>query len=168
VRIEETRDRLVFRDRPAPFWTFYLLFLAAGSTLLYLAWTGAPDRLSYVIAMVIGSSQVACGSYMLWKEPASVVKLDVRSGRVEIERWGLFHRQEQRVPLASIKKAEIEVGQHTEGGEIYRPTLLLCSGERLPSSLFWYQTDQRCAEIAYRINEFLLAWRHVIPPSQPG
>jgi hypothetical protein len=102
---------------------------------------------------------------MLWKEPASVVKLDVRTGRVEIERWSPFRSQERRVPIASIRRAEIEVSEQTEGGEIYRPALVLCSGERLPSSMFWYPTDEGCAEIANRINEFLLAWRHVIPPS---
>jgi hypothetical protein len=140
-----------------------LIFLAVGSTILYLAWTGSPDPLTYVIATVIGCSQVACGAYMLWKEPASVVKLDVRAGRVEIERWGPFGSKEQRVPIAAIKRAEIEIGEHTEGGEIYRPALLLRSGERLPSSMFWYPTHEGCAEIANRINEFLLAWRHVIP-----
>ncbi|MEZ5360933.1 MAG: hypothetical protein R2748_00990 [Bryobacterales bacterium] len=131
--------------------------------VLYMAWTDSPDRLTYVIAIVIGFSHLTGGAYMLWKEPASEVKLDIPSGRLEIRRWGLFGKQRQGLPLASIEKAEIEVGEHAEGGEIYRPALLLRSGERLPSSMFWYQTETRCTEIVDRVNEFLISRRHLIP-----
>ena len=155
MRIEESPGRLVVRDNPALFWGFYSLFLAAGGGSIYLAWTAAPDPTTRWIAGAIGLGNLAGGLYMLRKEPASVVELDRAAGTLRLTRWGLFGRRREELPLAGATGAEIETSEHSDGGAIYRPVIVLASGEKRAVSLFWYQTEWPSAAVAERIGAFL-------------
>ncbi len=147
--------RLIVRDNPTLVWLFYAAFPVVGLAFLYAALTSAPDPATRTVALVLGLAAVAAGGYQIWKEPASVVELDSSLGRASIRRWGPFGGRTRNVPLSSIAGAEVEVGEHTDGGAIYRPTLILASGERAPASMFWYQTREPSAAVVERLRSFL-------------
>ena len=155
MKIEERPDRLVVRDNPAPFWAFYALFPLTGCLALYLSSVTIEDMVARTIAAGIGLSHIAGGAFMLWKEPGSVVEVDRLAGRLRVTRWGLFGRKVEDRPSDAVTGAEVEVGEHSEGGAIYRPTLVLHSGERAPVSMFWYQQEAPSSQVVARLNTYL-------------
>jgi len=155
MKCEETAGRLVIRDNPVLFWAFALLFVCSGSGCLYLAWTTVPSLTERMLASLIGVGHLAGGAYMMWSEPASAVEIDPLAGRVRIRRRSPFGARTEERLLSSIAGAEVEVGEHSEGGPVYRPTFRLLSGACTPVSVFWYQQEGASTCIADRINRFL-------------
>jgi hypothetical protein len=131
------------------------MFPLMGCLALFLASATIADALSRAIASGIGLAHIAGGAFLLWKDPASVVELDRPAERLRVKRWGLFGRRTEELPLSMATGAEVEVGEHTDGGAVYRPTLVLAGGEKRPVSMFWYQTEAPSASVAARINAYL-------------
>lgn len=138
-----------------PFWAFSAFFIAGGLMALYLSVSQAPDLLTAALGSVIGLGNIAGGTWMLRREPASVVEVDPSTNQVRVVRWGLIGRRERIHALDTLAGVDIEVTEHSDGGNVYRPRLSFGTAEHVPVSLFWYQTEAAGRAVVDELKEFL-------------
>jgi hypothetical protein len=159
--MEYRHDRLIVKDQPLAFWTFYSVFVGGGVLALVLSLSAAPDRMTTLAGSLIGIGNIAGGLYMIRREPASIVVFDPGSDEIRVRRWYPIGKRETVYPLTALSMAEVETSEHTEGGSVYRPRLRIGQLEFVPVSMFWYQTMERSHEVASEIRRFLN-----IPPNK--
>ena len=155
MKVERRGDRTVVSDNPFPFWVFYGFFVAAGCAAIVLIFSLAATRGQMVIGLIIGIGNVAGGLVMLRREPASIVEADASVGLLRVRRWGLTGRSVKAHPFHAVDRAVVETSEHTDGGTIYRPALLLKGGASVPVSCFWYQTAHDSEAAARELNGIL-------------
>jgi len=156
MHLERTADRLVVKDNPFRFWAFYCTFVFGGCLLLAMALSSSVMTLQLGVSVLIGLGNILGGLLMLKREPASMVTIDRPSNELRVQRWGLAGRSLTRFPLHQVDRAIVETSEHTDGGTVFRPSLLLKEAPgAVPVSRFWYQSGQRSRQIAEEINGFV-------------
>jgi hypothetical protein len=140
MKIEHRNGRLIVKDQPLVFWTFYSFFVVGGMVTLVLSLSAAPDWMTTFIGSLIGIGNIAGGLYMIRREPASIVVFDPGSAEVRVCRWYPIGKREKVYPICALSIAEVETTEHTDGGTVYRPRLRIGQSEFVPVSMFWYQT----------------------------
>jgi hypothetical protein len=148
-------DRLIIRDQPFGFWLFYTFFIAGGLMALVLSLSAAPDTTTAIIGSVIGLGNITGGLYMVKREPASIVEIEKTSGEVRVCRWYPFGKRQRAYSVSAITGVEVEIGEHSEGGSVYRPRLCFGKAEFVPVSMFWYQTKDQSESVVREIRNFL-------------
>ena len=155
MTVDKTGGTLLIRDNPAVFWLFYSAFVLGGCVALLLGLRLDGPWWQSALAAGIGAANILGGLHMLRKEPASVVRLDPARGTLSVTRWGLCGRRRDEHPLGAVLEARVETGEHSEGGEVYRPGLLMRDGSAVPLSCFWYQTDRESRTVVAEVNAAL-------------
>jgi hypothetical protein len=155
MTIEHINDRLIVKDQPLGFWTFYSIFVVGGMVALIFSLSNAPDRMMILFGSLIGIGNIAGGLYMIRREPASVVVFDRGVGEVRVCRWYPIGKREKAYPIYALSTAEVETTEHTDGGPVYRPRLRFGQLESVPVSMFWYQSMDKSEEVADEILRFL-------------
>jgi hypothetical protein len=148
-------DLLIIRDQPFGFWLFYSFFIAGGLMALFLSLSAAPDWTTTIMGSVIGLGNIAGGSYMLRREPASILEIDKASGDIRVCRWYPFGKRQRAYSVSAITGVEMEISEHSEGGSVYRPRLCFGKAELVPVSMFWYQTREPSEAILKEVQAFL-------------
>jgi hypothetical protein len=161
MKIEHRNGRLIVKDQPLVFWTFYSFFVVGGMVTLVLSLSAAPDWMTTFIGSLIGIGNIAGGLYMIRREPASIVVFDPGSAEVRVCRWYPIGKREKVYPICALSIAEVETTEHTDGGTVYRPRLRIGQSEFVPVSMFWYQTKEKSEDVASEIRRFLK-----IPPNR--
>lgn len=106
------------------------------------------------VGSLIGLGNIVGGLFMLSRDPGSIVEIDRDSQRIIVRRWGLMDRSESVFSLDSWTGADIETGEHGEGGPIYRPRLRFSTSSPVLISLLWRQNRKQIEEIARQVEEF--------------
>jgi hypothetical protein len=161
MTIEHMNDRLIVKDQPLAFWTFYAFFIVGGMVALVFSLLDAPDRMMTLVGSLIGIGNIAGGLYMIRREPASIVVFDPGAGEVRVCRWYPIGKRENVYPISALSVAEVETTEHTDGGSVYRPRLRIGQSASVPVSMFWYQTMEKSDHVASEILRFLN-----IPPNK--
>ena len=144
------------RDNPFGFWIFYGTFVIGGCFVVLMMFSESVSGIRLVFGLAIGVGNILGGLLMLKREPASFVAVDQATDEVRVRRWGLLGRSVERYSLGQVERATVETSEHTDGGTVFRPTLLLNEGcDPVPISRFWYQSDGASRQVTEEINRFL-------------
>jgi hypothetical protein len=153
MTIKRTGDLLEVRDSPAAFWLFYCFFVLGGGVAVVMGLTALSSGWQSILVVIIGMGNILGGAYMLRREPASIVRIDLRSRTLSIKRWGVFGRSQISHPINVAKEARLDVTEHTDGGSVFRPVLWLTDGSSIPISCFWYQSDVVSRNVVQEVND---------------
>jgi hypothetical protein len=142
MRITRQPDRLVLRDRVAPFWGLGLFLIAGGLVAIAMPLGLASNAGSLrpwerLASVVIGSGVVLGGLWWLGRNPASRVDVLVRERRLRLTRLGVGGREVEEIGFDEIEAVHVEQGLDQEGGAVYRPAARRRSGGPVPLSLLW-------------------------------
>ena|SRR2546425_8478183 len=153
MTIKRIGEGLEVRDNPLIFWSFYSFFVLGGSVALFMALTLRGSGWQALLAVLIGIGNILGGVYMLRKEPASVICLDVENKTVWVKRWGIFRSSRSSYSLNDCKEARVDVSEHTDGGSVFRPVLVLKDDSTIPISFLWYQSDMASRKVIQDVND---------------
>ncbi len=134
-------------------WLFYSFFVLGGGVAIIIGLTSRGSGWQSILAVIIGMGNIFGGAYMLKREPASVLHIDLRSKTLSIKRWGVFGRWQVSHPIGVAREARLDVTEHTDGGSVFRPVLWLTDGSSIPISCFWYQSDLGSRAVVQEVNE---------------
>lgn len=155
MKITKDGETTLVEDSPFIFWAFYLVFVVGGIAVLYGVFRLSEERTHLVLGVLVGLGNILGGLHMLRKEPASVVKANHHDYSVSVRRWGFFGRSAKNYAAEQIDRAKVEVSEHTDGGNVYRPVFVLADGKSLPISCFWYQSKIRSQIVVEELNMVL-------------
>jgi hypothetical protein len=156
MTIKRTGDLLEVRDNPAGFWLFYSFFVLGGGVAVVMGLTALSSGWQSILVVIIGMGNIFGGAYMLRREPASIVRIDLRSKTLSIKRWGVFGRSQISHPINVAKEARLDVTEHTDGGSVFRPVLWLTDGSSIPISCFWYQSDAVSRNVVQEVSDTIV------------
>lgn len=152
MRIKRQGGAVTIRDRPAPFWALGLFLLAGG--LLAIAMplglatnAGNLEPWERLASIGLGLGVSAGALWWLARSPATQVQVDLTRRHLRVVRLGLSGRRVRQLSFANLASVEVEQGFDDDGGRIWRPAVLLRSGELVRLSELWSH-DQAGVETA--------------------
>jgi hypothetical protein len=142
VRISRDGGRVYLRDRPALFWALGAFLLAGGALAIAmpLGLATDADRLQLwerLASIGIGAGVCAGALWCLERSPGTDVQLDLTHRSLRLVRRGIFGRQVRQISLDQLESAEVERGEDSEGGKVWRPAVRLRDGEFVLLSQLW-------------------------------
>jgi hypothetical protein len=84
--------------------------------------------------------------WWLARNPRTHVRLDLARRHVQVVRIGLSGRHMRRLSFDDLEIAEVEQGNDSEGGPIWRPVVRLRDGQRVLLSELWSHDREGVAE----------------------
>jgi len=144
-------DDALFRDQPFGNWLFASVFLALGGLVLGVGLAEWEDWRLETLSIVVGTFNIIGGLVLLWRRPASVVRISRQRDRVLIHRYGLFGYRELEFPLSRLQRIDVETRPSPQGGLLYRPRMLFIDHEPQPLSMLWTANRGRCMTLVQKL-----------------
>jgi hypothetical protein len=90
-----------------------------------------------IASICIGAGVCAGALWWLKRSPGSRVQLDLTHRSLHLMRRGILGRQARQIPFDQLASAEVERGEDSEGGKVWRPAVRLRNGELVLLSQLW-------------------------------
>src|SRR3954447_14968860 len=142
VRIKRDGGQITIRDRPEAFWALGVFLLAGGLLAVAMALglapnTGELEPWQRAASLGVGVGVSIGALWWLARNPTTQLQLDLTHRRLRLVRWGLWGRLVRQLSFEDMAKVEVAQGLDDEGGQVWRPAVLLRNGELILLSELW-------------------------------
>jgi len=160
MQIMSRGDVVLVRDSPGLHWLLGLLFLGVGALFALgplglfhdRAAVGWPVR---ALSVLLGSTGVATGLWVLHRAPRSTLEVDRLADRVRLRRWGLGGRRTDTWSIHDVEEIRLAESRDDEDGAVFRVLVVLRSGDVVPISLLWTHGREAAQAVAARLRAAL-------------
>ena len=169
MQTEQTENVLIISETPGCVWIMGLFFALIGGIFVYGALGGFIDYDSqplWTIALTLfmGSAAVGVGIWVIYTAPITRVVINRIENTVQIERWGLFGKQESSFIFDEIERFVLLAEKDNEGDDCWALGMLLTDDEETVRISSVASHDERFkSNFVFQINEFM---HKQMPPAQ--